>query len=297
MDRRTTMEAFVRVVEAGSFTAAARQWSVSKAVVSKYVAALERELGVELLRRTTRSSSLTDAGRTYYDRCSVLLEELSSLEASLRDEYRGPRGRLRVTAPPGFVARYGDLITTAFRRRYQQIDLDLLLTHRMVDLIEERIDVAIRVTDPGDSTLVARRLAPAPVVAVASPKYLRRRGTPRTPDELSEHDCLVDTNFREQGRWRFYTSSGRGRRRSVAVDGPYRADSPLVIRDLAVAGEGIALIARFIVEHDLAAGRLHEILVGQAAYAWSIYALYPRREHLSGRVRAFVDHLTEGLES
>ncbi len=282
----------MRVVNAGSFSAAARSWGLSKAVMSKYVSALESHLGVALLRRTTRSLSLTDAGREYFERCVEVLGELESIEAALHDDHVQPRGLLRVTAPPGLVSEYGPVLTTAFTAKYPHIRMDLRLTHRMVDLVEEGIDVAIRVTAPRDSSLIARRLAPAPIVAVAAPSYLAQRGTPATPSDLRTHDCLVDTNYRDQGRWRF---RHRGRSEVVEVDGPFRVNSPTAVRDLALAGHGVALVPAFVAAEALASGELVEILAGTVAFDWSIFALYPRRRHVSGRVRAFVDHLVRAL--
>lgn len=286
------MEALVRVVDAGSFSAAARQWGRSKAVVSKYVSALEAHLGVELLRRTTRSLSLTEAGRSYHQRCSELLQEIDALESSLRTEQLSLRGALRVTAPPGFADRYLAHMTTAFVAKHPQLSIDLDLTHRMVDLVEEGVDVAIRLTDPRDSTLIARRIGPAPLVAVASPDYLRARGTPTRPEQLREHDCLVDTNFREQQRWRFAVD---GKERTVSVNGPFRVNSPVAIRELALAGHGVALVPAMLVEAQLGDGRLVELLPGMVALRWSLLAVYPRRRLLPARVRAYVDHLVEVL--
>ena len=282
------MEAFVRVVDAGSFSAAARQWGRSKAVVSKYVNALEDHLGVQLLRRTTRSLSLTEAGRAYRERCVEVLGEIEALEVSLREGIAAPRGPLRITAPPGFASHYLDVMTTDFIARFPEVTLDLDLTHRMVDLVEENIDVAIRVTDPRDSSLVARRIAPAPILAVASPDYLRRRGTPKKPADLRDHDCIVDTNFRDQQRWRFRSS---GKTETVSVDGPLRVNHPDAVREMAAAGHGIALVPDFVARDALEAGRLREVLRGTVAFQWSILAVYPRRKYLPARVRAYVDHL------
>lgn len=286
------MEAFVRVVDAGGFSAAARHWGCSKAVVSKYVSQLEEHLGVALLRRTTRSLSLTEPGRAYHRRCTEVLGEIESLEASLRDDQVAPRGTLRVTAPPGFVQAYLDDMTTRFVERYPEVTMDLDLTHEMVDLVAREIDVAIRVTDPRDSALVARKLAPSPLLAVASPDYLAERGTPRRPGDLARHDCIVDTNFRDQGRWRFST---RGKRETVTVDGPFRVNSPTVARDLAIAGHGISIIAEFAVRDALADGRLVEVLRRKVALDWSVYAVYLRRRYVPARVRAFVDHMADAL--
>ena len=292
MDRLLAMEAFVRVVDAGSFTAAARQWGRSKAVVSKYVNALEDHLGVELLRRTTRSLSLTEAGRTYRKRCTDVLGEIQALEASLREGVAAPRGPLRVTAPPGLASHYLDVMTKDFLARFPEVTIDLDLTHRMVDLIEENIDVAIRVTDPRDSSLVARRIAPVPIIAVAAPSYLRRRGTPNEPTDLRDHDCLVDTNFRDQQRWRFQSGD---KTETVTVDGPLRVNHPDAVREMAEAGLGIGLVPEFTAREALRSGSLCEVLEGAVALRWSILAVYPRRRYLPLRVRAYVDHLVEGI--
>ena len=290
------MEAFVRVVDAGSFSTAARQWGRSKAVVSKYITSLESHLGVQLIQRTTRSLSLTEAGRAYRARCTDVLGEIQALEASLREAVAAPRGPLRITAPPGFASHYLDVMTKDFLARFPEVTLDLDLTHRMVDLVEENIDLAIRVTDPRDSSLVARRIAPAPIIAVAAPSYLRRRGTPQNPADLRDHDCLVDTNFREQQRWRFRTRD-KSKTETVTVHGPLRVNNPDAVRDMAEAGLGIALVPKFVASQSLRAGTLREVLKGRVAFDWSILAVYPRRRYLPLRVRAYVDHLVERIGS
>jgi DNA-binding transcriptional LysR family regulator len=292
MDRLLAMEAFVRVVDAGSFSTAARQWGRSKAVVSKYVNALEDHLGVQLLRRTTRALSLTEAGRAYRERCADVLGEVEALEASLREGLAAARGTLRVTAPPGLASHHLDVMTKDFVERFPDVTIDLDLTHRMVDLVEENIDVAIRVTDPRDSSLVARRIAPVPIVAVAAPSYLSRRGTPKKPADLRNHDCLVDTNFRDQQRWRFRKGK---KTETITVDGPFRINNPEAIRDLAASGLGIALVPEFLVRDSLQNGSLCEVLPGTVALHWFILAVYPRRRYLPLRVRAYVDHLVERM--
>jgi DNA-binding transcriptional LysR family regulator len=288
MNRLLAMEAFVRVVDAGGFSAAARTWGRSKAAVSKYVSQLEEHLAVELLRRTTRSLSLTDAGRAYHRRCADVLEELDALDATVRESTLSLRGTLRITAPPGFASRYLPVMTTDFVAAHPHVALDIDLTHELVDLVEREVDVAIRVTAPRDSALIARKIAPAPIVAVAAPAYLERRGTPRRPSDLARHDCIVDTNFRNQHRWRFHH---RGRSETVSVSGPFRVNSPTAVRDLAIAGHGIALTPSFVVTDQLACGDLVPLLRGKIAMNWSIYAVYRRRRYVPARVRAFIDHL------
>jgi DNA-binding transcriptional LysR family regulator len=290
MDRLAHMRSFVRVAEAGSFSAAARGLGVSKAVISKHVSALEAYLGVELLRRTTRSLGLTDAGRSYLGRATDLLEELDSLEASVRADAAAVSGLLRVTAPPGLFGGYARALTVGFRARHPEVRLWLDLTHRMVDLVEEGVDLAIRVTQPDESSLIARRLAPCPLVLVAAPEYLARQGSPESPSALARHACLVDMNMREGNRWRF---TGDSVRTVVEVDGPYRINSPVEIRELAIAGEGIALCPRFVVADGLRDGRLVELLPGRVATEWAIYAVYPRRRYQPARLRAYLQHLVD----
>lgn len=298
MDVLAAMRIFVRVVESGSFTAAARETGRSKAGVSHTITSLEESLGVALLRRTTRSSSLTESGEHYYRRCLEILEQVDSLDSSVRAQSDSFGGVLRVTAPPGFAARYLNVLTSEFRQDHHGVSIDLHLTYRMVDLIQEGFDLAIRVTDPEDSTLVARKLSSAPVVAVASPAYLARRGTPSLPEDLVRHDCLVDTNFRDQQRWKFHDDrNGRDEKgeRTVRVSGPFRINSPTSLCELAAAGLGIALVPWFVVEPKIKDGTLVEVLHGTVAMNWSVYAVYPRRRYLPARVRAYVDHLVKCL--
>ena len=284
MDRVTCMEAFVRVADAGSFAEAARRWGRSKAVVSKYVGQLEGHLGLRLLHRTTRSVSLTDAGRAHYERTQQVLTLLSESEAQLRADHVAPRGLLRVTAPPGFLSKFRTVVINEFLARFPAVELEIDLTHRMVDLVEERIDVAIRLTRPVDSSLIARKLAPAPLILVASPDYLARRGTPSDASELRDHDCLVDTNFRFQNRWPVQGSV-------VEVSGPVRGNSPILVRNLALDGLGITMTPAMLVDDRLEDGSLVEVLPGSVDTDWSVYAVTSQRRHLPARARVFLEHL------
>lgn len=212
---------------------------------------------------------------------------LAEAEGQLRADHVAPRGALRITAPPGFVSRHREAVLTSFLVRYPAVRLEIDLTHRLVDLVEERIDVALRLTRPVDSSLVARRLGPAPLVLVAAPAYLARAGAPQAASALADHACLVDTNFRFQGRWPLAEG---GRSRIVEVHGPVRANSPLLVRDLAVDGLGIAMVPRMLVEEELVDGRLVEVLPGSVDIEWSVYAVTSQRRHLPARARAFIEH-------
>lgn len=292
MDTLESMQAFARVVEAGSFTEAAQRWGRSKAAVSKYVSQLEERLGVTLLVRTTRSLRLTETGRAYHERCVQLLEELADLEGSVSDAVRVPRGVLRVTAPPGLSEAFGEGLIADFARAWPQVSVDLHLSHELVDLVREGFDVALRITEPDDSSLIARKLADAPILTCASPGYIARAGAPRHPEDLRDHPCLVDSNFRHAGRWRFDVD---GARVVVPVKGPVRVNSPLMVRSLAIEGLGIALLPEFVAREALADGRLVRLLEGFEGYRWAIYVVYPPRRHLSAKVRVFVDHVAARL--
>ena len=294
MDRITCMDAFVRVVDAGSFAEAARRWGRSKAVVSKYVGQLEDHLGLRLLQRTTRSLGLTDAGRSHYERSQQILALLAESEAQLREDHVAPRGLLRVTAPPGFLSLHRQSMVSGFVRRYPDVVLELDLTHRMVDVVEERIDVALRLTRPDDSTLVARRLAPAPLVLVAAPSYLAGAQPLGRVADLARHPCVVDTNMRWQHRWPLWDD---GQERVVEVRGPVRANSPVLVRGAAVDGLGVAMVPRMLVDGFLADGRLVEVLPGAVRAAWSVWALTSERRHLPARARVFIEHVRTCLRS
>lgn len=286
------MQTFVRVVDSGSFSAAARVANRSKARVSQAISALEADLGITLLHRTTRSLRLTEAGTRYHKSCVELLAAVEATESQLRSGRDALEGTLRVSAPPGLASRYLHQLTAGFVANHPGVRIDLDLTHRMVDLVEEGVDVAIRVTEPQDSSLVAQKLMRAPIVLVGAPSYLESNGTPRSPEALKDHECLVDSNFRDQQRWRFQVGK---KAVTVAVTGSLRVNSSEAIRRLAVAGHGIALCPRFMVEDDLRQGKLSELLVNTVALDWAVYAIYPRRTYLPERVRAYVAHMRQAL--
>ena len=292
MDRLLSMEAFVRVVDAGSFAEAARRWGRSKAVVSKNVAQLEEHLGTRLLQRTTRYVGLTEAGRVHLDACRQVLSGLEEAEDRLRMEHTAPSGLLRITAPPGFLSVYRRTVLAGFLERYPAVSLEIDLSPAFVDLVDARMDVAIRLTEPEDSSLVARRLGPAPLVLVASPGWVARHGAPDRPEDLSGLPCLCDTNFRFHPRWPFLVD---GRRVQVAVSGPVRVNSPLLVGDLVRDGLGVGLLPRMLVAEDLERGDLVELLPGTVDTSWSIYAVTSQRRLLPARARAFIEHLRRSL--
>ncbi|MBS0535637.1 MAG: LysR family transcriptional regulator [Proteobacteria bacterium] len=291
MDRLAALEAFAKVAETQSFSEAARRLRSSKSAVSRHVAALEAELGARLLHRTTRSLTLTEAGRGYYDRAARILADLAEANASVSQLQAAPRGRLRVNAPMSFgflhlAPALGDFLT-----RYPEIELDVNLTDRFVDLIDEGVDVAVRIGSLTDSSLVARRLAVIRRVLCASPDYLERRGVPKTPDDLRAHDCLSNTNITITREWRFIHHDGTPW--PVEVQGRMSANNGDMLRVAALRGHGFVHLPTFIVGDDIRDGRLKSVLEPYIAQDLTLNAVYPTARHLSPKVRAFVDFLAE----
>lgn len=287
MDTLTGMRTFVTVVKAGSFTAAAKRLGMSKALASKYVVQLEQRLGVRLLNRSTRHLGTTEAGQAYFERCQRLLEEFDELEAALRDRQGSPQGRLVITAPQTFGEQYVTQAVAAFMQRYPRVAVDLCLTDRFVDLVEEGFDLGVRIGTLTDSSLVSRRLASIRMVVCATPDYLARHGAPTQPSELRAHACVIDSNV--DAAWPFRVD---GRRQSVDVAGRFRANSARAARDMVMAGAGIGLCPAYAVAEDIRAGRLRVLLEEYEALEHGLYLVYPHRQYLAAKVRAFNDFLS-----
>lgn len=287
------MAAYVAVVDSGGFSAAARREGRSKAILSKYVAELENRLGVLLLNRTTRKLSLTEAGQAYYREAVEILQRISDLEASVQDSHVDVRGVLRVAGPR--TLGEGPIMAAVmdFVRREPQISLDLKLEDRFVDLVEEGFDVAVRVSELADSSLIAKKLAPLRMVVVATPECIAASGRPSHPSELSELPCAIDSNARWRANWGFVID---GERRSVPVSGRVEANSPLAVKMAALEGIGYAMLPYAVAREEILNGRLERVLEEFVCEGAAIYAVYPHRRHLSGKVRAFVDHLAEWFE-
>jgi DNA-binding transcriptional LysR family regulator len=275
---------FTRVVQAGSFTAAARALAMPKSTVSRKVAELEDRLGLRLLQRTTRRLGLTDAGRLYFERSARLVADMEEAEQAVSQLHAVPRGLLRVTAPLSF-GMLGPMVA-AFLKRYPDVQLDMVCTDRRVDLVEEGFDVAIRAGPLEDSTLVARSLGVLKRVLVASPAYLRRRGTPRAPSDLVGHACINFGAGHAPGVWVLHAGD---RKAEVRVSPRYSVNELELMVEAARAGIGIAAIAEFVATDDLRAGRLRQVLTDWSSAETPIHAVYPTARHLSPVVTAFVD--------
>lgn len=287
MDRLDEINAFAAVADARSFTQAARRLGISSAQVSKLVARLENRLSARLLNRTTRDVSLTDTGRAYLDRARQLLEDFAGLEGSVRDE-NGPSGTLRISAPTSFGAAELTPALLDFAAAYPQVALDVSSTDRMVNLVEEGFDVAVRIGQLEDSSLVARKLAAVKMVACAAPDYLARAGRPRTIGDLAGHEAIIDTNGADPTVWRFGSGAAR---REVRVAGRLRFSGAPACVAAARAGFGITRVPAFAAAEDLRAGRLQALLCEVEPELIHVHAVYPHGRHLAAKVRAFVDFL------
>jgi DNA-binding transcriptional LysR family regulator len=289
MDRFDDLQAFVAVVEAGSFTAAADRLDIAKSAVSRRISALEERLGVQLLRRTTRRLNLTDTGQSFYEHSARILADLDEAEAAVGQAHGELRGNLRVALPMSFGLRHMSAPIAEFSRRHPRVTFDLNLNDRRIDLVEEGVDVAIRIGRLADSTLIARRLFEARTVVCASPDYLERRGMPRTPVDLLDHDCLAYSNLPDPGRW--VCTDAAGEKHTVNVNVVMTASSGDFLCAAAAEGLGIAVQPTFIAGDAIGRGDLQPILTD---YGWPVtpaYAIYPPTRHLSYRVREFIDFL------
>ncbi len=285
------IRAFVQVFDAGGFSAAARTHGRSKALLSKYVTELEDHLGVRLMNRTTRKLGLTEEGEAYYREASQILQQLDDLDASITEQSASPRGLIRISAPRNFGERSLAPAIFAFLAENPLVSIDLRLEDRFVDLVEEGIDVALRITTLSDSSLIARKIAQAGRALVVAPSLLERVGTPKRPEDLRGLPMILDSNMAHIGQWRFVD---HGQPLSVSVTaGRVRVNSPVAAVDAAAAGLGFAFVPRMLAEVHVAEGRLVSVLDSFAVEHTSLFAVYPHKKHLAAKVRALIDHLVE----
>jgi DNA-binding transcriptional LysR family regulator len=288
LDRVSSMLSFVKVVEQGSFSSAARQLNLATSAVTTHVKSLEERLGVRLLNRTTRNVSLTEAGREYYERCVQILSEIENAEEAAQVLQSKPRGILRLNTSPGIpaviassIAEYNDL--------YPDVTIHLTVTSRMLDLVEEGFDLAIWYAGAPVSNLIIRRLASYRMVICASPQYLANHGRPKHPSELTKHNSVIfyDATLAKQGKeWTFTGSKGDFQ---VRFSGNLETNSPIAFRAAALHGQGFIITPAPLVIDDLKSGALVAVLSDFLPKQFSIDALYPHREHLPAKVRTFID--------
>lgn len=285
------LQAFIAVVETGSFTSAADRLDMAKSVLSRRVSALEERLGVQLLHRTTRRLNLTDSGRSFYEHGARVLADLEEAESAVMQEHGELRGILRVALPLSFGVRHMCHPVAEFSRRHPQVSFDLDLNDRRIDLVEEGADLAVRIGRLADSSLIARRLFEARTVVCGSPAYFEQYGTPGTPAELRDHRCLAYGNLPEPGKW--VCRDGDGTRIEVDTEPVMKVTSGDFLNTAAAEGLGIVLQPTFIAGESIRRGDLVPVLTD---YEWPVtpaYALYPPTRHLSYRVREFIDYLAD----
>ena len=288
IERMRDIHAFVHVAEVKSFTAAAERMGMSRSAVGKSVIRLEDRLGIRLLQRTTRSVSLTGEGAVFHERCIRILADLDEAEMSMLSHSQTPRGRLRLELPVSFGRLHVLPIVNEFMSKWPEISVNVSFNDRFVDLIDEGIDLAIRLGGSDDSRLMTRYLAPHRLVTCASPSYLKKYGVPTDVEQLLEHSCLSFVHGGRPAEWRFTVG---GVVRSVIINGRFSATNAEAVRDATLAGYGVAKLATFLIDDHLRAGRLVPILTEFAADGPEVRAVYPSSRHLSPKVRSFIDEL------
>ena len=292
MDRLAAMTMLVRVIDSGSFSAAARQLNLGQPAVSKTIAQLEAQLGVRLLVRSTRGLTPTEAGLRFYERARLAIEHADEAEIAARGEGAGLTGVLHIAAAPTFARLHVVPLLATFMAAHPALEIDLVLDDRVIDLVEEGIDVSLRMGALPDSTAVARRIATCPRSVIASRGYLERFGEPRTPAELSAHQAVIYTRERISA-WTFSRASSEA---SVAVSGRLRVSSAEGLRAAVLAGMGLTIASHWMFAPEIASGVVRPLLADWALPPMDLWAVYPTGRLASAKARAFVAHVAKGLE-
>lgn len=293
MDTIEGIRVFAAVAAKSSFTAGAKQLGVSTKLASKYVRQLEAHLGAQLFNRTTRSVTLTETGHVYFQRCVGLLDQFDELESLVQERQSELAGPIRITAPTGFGGGHLIKCIKDFQLAHPKVSIDLHLSDHRVDIIEGGFDLAIRFGDLKDSSLIARQLLRMRIVAFAAPDYLEKRGKPEHPNDLSEHNCLLQVASADPEHWRFRV---KGELISQRVKGSFRANSPRAVAQMAVGGLGIGMCPLYAVEALIKAGELTLLFEEYEATQLGLFAVYPLNRHLTARIRALIDHLVDTFQ-
>jgi len=290
MDKLESLRAFTKTVERGSFSIAGRDLRLSRSAISKYVRELEESLGVQLLNRTTRKVNPTENGQAYYERCVAILADLDEADRAVTQLQAEPRGLLRVNAPMSFGTLHLSRTIADFMAKYPELKVQLVLSDQLIDPMQEGFEVTLRIAELGTSNLIARKIVPANRVLCAAPAYLARRGTPQHPRELRQHDCLAYGYLATGNQWKLTGPDGD---HWIQIPWSLCANNAEVLKDAALAGNGIALLPTFIAGADLQEGSLVAILPDYKPPALSLYAIYPPTRHVAMKVRLFIDFLVE----
>jgi DNA-binding transcriptional LysR family regulator len=291
MDRLTSMEVFVRVVDRGSFTTAAEETGTSTTSVTNHIQALERRLGTRLLNRTTRRLSLTEIGKSFYDQCTDILGRIDAAETGAREMYSAPRGRLKISAP---VALGANLLLPAladYLKTYPQVKIQLMLNDRLVDLTEEGFDAAFRFGKLADTSLVARPLRSLGRVVCASPDYLAAHGTPESPDELTSHNCLAFHYIQPETEWHF----DKPKPHTVSVSGQLAINNVQALLTAVLSGIGIAMLPDFLAASHFATGQLVPLFSEQDFSRAPLQLIYPPDRQMTPKLRSFIDFMIDRL--
>ncbi|MFZ4834659.1 LysR substrate-binding domain-containing protein [Rouxiella sp. Mn2063] len=289
MERLEYDRMFVAVYELGSFAKAAERRETSPAQASRLISRLESYLNAQLFKRTTRALFPTDVGKAYYERIKLVLEELDSLDVAIRDSAMTPSGRVRLSAPISFGATQLTPLLTQFAHQYPDIHLDVNFSDRMVQLVDEGYDLAVRIGNLPDSSMIARKLCQSRILCLATPTYLAAQGTPETPQDLLAHRCIVDTNFRDPFNWVFNST---GKQETVTIAGYLSFSDAGACLTAAKAGLGITRIPSFIAQEELYKGELITVLPTEISTV-GIYIVYPPARALAGKVRTLIDFLVQ----
>jgi DNA-binding transcriptional LysR family regulator len=290
MDKLSSLRAFVKVVEAASFSEAGRRLRLSRSAVSKYVADLEADLGVQLLSRTTRRVTPTENGQAYFERALAILADLDAADHAVAQMQATPRGLLRVNAPMSFGTMQLGPAVAGFMKLYPELQIQLTLSDEQVDPVQEGLDVTLRIAELESSSLIARKLMPIARVVCASPGYLKQHGIPKHPSDLREHDCLTYGYLSTGNQWKL---TGKDGDHWIAPRWTLCANNAEVLRDAAAAGRGVAVLPDFIAAAALKNGALRTLLTDYTTPALALYAIYPPTRHLAVKVRLFIDYLVE----
>jgi len=291
MDRMMGMRALVGVVDSGSFNGAAKHLKVSPAMITSHINSLEERLGIQLLNRTTRKVNLTEAGRTFYERCARIVAEVDEAESIASALQVTPRGTLRLNTSVTLARLVAPMITE-YVKAYPEVAFDLVMTDRMVDLVEEGFDLALRAGPLPDSSLIARRIGLGRLVLCASPAYLAEHDAPTAPADLNGHNCLLSLNSFPDDEWRFIGADGE---HNITATGNFRTNSVEALRMATLSGHGIGLLPAVVIAQDIRAGNLVQLLPEFRTNEAVIQAVYPSNRHLSAKARTFIDFLIRRL--
>jgi len=288
MDKLVSMRVFSAVAKNGSFSKAAKKLSISKAMVSKHIKNLENSLSVRLFNRTTRKLNLTDAGSSYYEKVNTILSEIDETESAISQLNSEPKGKLKVMAQPSFGAFHLSRALSLYLKKYTEVTVNLELSHRIPDLVEENIDLAFHVGELNDSMYVSRRIASARRVICASPEYIKKNGMPKKPEDLLNHNCLIYMPRNDMGKWEFLD---KGKRKKIKVTGDIQCNSGDALRVASIQSRGITQLPTYMVGLDIQAGRLEAVLEDFEPEKQPIYAIYNHRKYVSAKIKTFIDFI------